>query len=174
MRSEKLMQLADELYALAFVSDQFTRIEEGFNDIEPILNTRLDRYVDLLELFQRGYMEIENIQDEIREQLYRIRNFIFVNAEHEEEEWKERAMVRSYKCPLCGAWPLLRTDGIGRTKYRVSCKCEYSFLCEDSLLCGGTVEEAVIKWRARGRLVCKILKKEYREESRSKNGGYID
>ena len=38
------------------------------------------------ELFQRGYMEIENIRDEISGQLSNTKNLIFANIEYEEEE----------------------------------------------------------------------------------------
>ena len=86
---EKLKQIqlrAEELSMLALVGDRFTSIEKDFNEIEEILHTHLDRFVDLLECFQRGCMEIENIRDEISEQLRNTRDFIFSNAEQEEEE----------------------------------------------------------------------------------------
>lgn len=76
----KLMQLrAEERSALVLVGDRFARIEAIFDEVEVILNTHLDRYVGLLECFQRGLMEVENIRDEIKEQLRKFSN-------HEEEE----------------------------------------------------------------------------------------
>lgn len=86
---EKLKQIqlrAEELSMLALVGDRFTSIEKDFNEIEEILHTHLDRYVGLLECFQRGYMEIENIREEIAEQIHNMRDKIFSNAEQEEEE----------------------------------------------------------------------------------------
>lgn len=73
------MKRDEELSALTFVGDRFACIEESFNEIKEILNTHLDRYVGLLECFQRGLMEVENIRDEIKEQLHNLSN-------HEEEE----------------------------------------------------------------------------------------
>lgn len=70
------MNKPEELSALAFISDRFAGIKESFDEIDGILKTRLDRFVDLLEVFQRGYMEVENIQDEISHQLRNTRDFI--------------------------------------------------------------------------------------------------
>lgn len=105
------------------------------------------RAQDLAAAFKSKTQELESRMSQITD----------IIKKHEQ---KERAMAGSYKCPLCEAWILVRTDGIGRTRYRVSCKCE------DVSYCGETVEEAVTKWRECGRLVCRIWRKEYREESR--------
>ena len=87
-KSEKLKELqlrAEELSMLALVGDQFRSIEENFNELELILNTRLDRFVGLQECFQSARMEVENVQDEISEQIRNMRDKIF-STEHEEEE----------------------------------------------------------------------------------------
>ena len=73
--NSRLMQLrAEERSALVLVGDRFACIEKDFDEIELILNTHLDRYVDLLECFQRGYMEVQNIREEINEQLHKFSN----------------------------------------------------------------------------------------------------
>lgn len=75
------MNKPEELSALAFISNRFTDIDKSFEEIEEILNTHLDRFVGLLEVFQRGYMEISNIRDEVSHQLRK-----FTNPEPEEDE----------------------------------------------------------------------------------------
>lgn len=72
--AEKRQICTDERSALVLVGDRFACIEKDFDEIELILNTHLDRYVGLLECFQRGYMEVQNIRDEIVHQLRKFSN----------------------------------------------------------------------------------------------------
>lgn len=69
--AEKRQICTEERSALVLVGDRFARIEAIFDEVEVILNTHLDRYVGLLECFQRGLMEVENIREEIKEQLHK-------------------------------------------------------------------------------------------------------
>lgn len=83
-KSEKSKQIQlrdDELSALAIVSIGFARIEESFDKIEEILNTRLERFVGIQECFQRAYMEVENTREEISDKLRK-----FIHPENEEEK----------------------------------------------------------------------------------------
>ena len=84
---EKLKELqlrAEELSNLALVGDQFRFIEENFHELDLILNARLDSFIGLQECFQRAYMEIENVQDEISEQIRNMRDRISSNIKEEE------------------------------------------------------------------------------------------
>lgn len=119
-----------------------------------------DSFTDLTDRVLSG-ASAQDLIDEFKSKMQkfeaRLNKITDIIKKHEQ---KERAMAGSYKCPLCGTWPILRTDGLGKAKYRISCKCEDSYRCRE------TVEEAVNAWRECVRLVCRILKKEYREESR--------
>lgn len=71
--------------------------------------------------------------------------------------WKVKNKID--KCPFCGSWPLLKTNGVGEYKYIISCQCE------GSRFGGRSVEEAIENWMLATKIVKIYVKKERRNET---------